>query len=319
MRKALAVALVSLALVGGCGHGAHRPDGSGTIESTDVLVAPEVAGEIVELPPQEGDALAKDDLVARIDDEDYVHRRDQARAALALAQAQLDLTIAGARDEDIQAARDQVRQARASSDLAESNRGRIERLFGKGSTTQQQLDEARAAAERAAAALSSAEEMLAKLLRGSREEEVRIAQASVDQARAQLALAESALDDCTVKAPIAGVVTTRIREVGEFVGAGAPLVALSKLDQVWLSIYVAESRLAGVKLGQPAYVKVDGDPTYYEGKVTFVSPEAEFTPRDVQTPSERTKLVYRVKISLPNPNGVFKPGMPADGYLEAPK
>jgi HlyD family secretion protein len=86
---------------------------------------------------------------------------------------------------------------------------------------------------------------------------------------------------------------------------------------VWLSIYVPESRLAGVKLGQPARVRVDGTDRVFEGKVTFISPEAEFTPKNVQTPEERAKLVYRLKITLPNPQGVFKPGMPADGYLGA--
>ena len=114
-----------------------------------------------------------------------------------------------------------------------------------------------------------------------------------------------------------GVVTTRDREDGEVVAAAAPLLTVSRLDEVWMSIYVPEDRLGGVKLGQAAAVRIDGSDRRYPGKVTFVSPEAEFTPRNAQTPDERAKLVYRVKITLPNPDGVFKPGMPGDGYLEA--
>jgi HlyD family secretion protein len=139
----------------------------------------------------------------------------------------------------------------------------------------------------------------------------------VAQAKARVALAEKAASDCTVTAPADGVVTTRSREPGEFVGPGAPLVTISRLDEVWLSIYVPEPNLGRVKLGQAAQVRIDGSDRQFKGTVTFISPEAEFTPRNVQTPDERAKLVYRVKITLPNPEGVFKPGMPADGFLEA--
>ena len=142
------------------------------------------------------------------------------------------------------------------------------------------------------------------------------AQAAYDLAKARLGLAEKALADCTVVAPMDGVITTRNREAGEYVTPGTPLVTLSRLDEVWLSVYIPEDRLGRIKLGQPARVKIDGDKEFYDGKVTFVSPEAEFTPKNVQTPDERSKLVYRVKIRLPNPDGIFKPGMPADGYLE---
>ena len=162
---------------------------------------------------------------------------------------------------------------------------------------------------------ADARQNLEKLVRGNRQEEIRIAQAQADQAKARLAQIEKMIADCTVTAPMDGVVTTRIREAGEYVGPGAALITLSRLDEVWLAIYLPESRLARVKLGQPVEVAVNGDPRRYPGAVTFVSPEAEFTPRNVQTPEERAKLVYRIKITLPNPEGVFKPGLPADGYL----
>jgi HlyD family secretion protein len=119
-----------------------------------------------------------------------------------------------------------------------------------------------------------------------------------------------------VKAPQDGVVTIRSREDGEMVSVGTPLITVSRVDEVWLSVYVPEPQLGRVKLGQTASVKVDGIESMFTGKITFVSPEAEFTPRNAQTPDERAKLVFRVKITLSNPNGIFKPGMPADAYLE---
>jgi HlyD family secretion protein len=112
-----------------------------------------------------------------------------------------------------------------------------------------------------------------------------------------------------------GIITTKTAESGEMTAVGAPLATLSRMDEVWLSLYLPETRLAGIKTGQKATVKIDGDPAFYEGTITFISPEAEFTPRNVQTPDERVKLVYRIKVTLPNPKGIFKPGMPADGYL----
>lgn len=251
-RWLMAAAALAL-LASGCGPGNGKPDGSGTIECTQVEVAPQVAGRLQSLPPQEGDALKKGDLVAQIDPTDYQLRRDE--------------TAAGAR-------------------AAEADLKRIQQVFERKSATQKQLDDA---------------------------------QAALDLARARLALAEKAIADCTVRAPMNGVVTVRSREEGEMVAVGTPVITLSRLDEVWLSIYVPEDRLGRVKLGQPANVKIDGDRKMYRGKVTFVSPEAEFTPRNVQTPDERAKLVYRVKITIENPEGVFKPGMPADGYIESAK
>jgi len=304
-------------LVGGCDWNGEAPDGSGTIDCTQVQVSPQVAGRLLRLQPQEGDALKKGDLVAEIDPADYALRRDEAVAGQAQAQAQLDLILAGARDEDIRRARSQVDEAKAAAAAAAADLKRIREVFAKQSVTPKQMDDAQAMADRTAAALAAAEQNLAKLLAGSRKEEIRLAQAQVELAKVRLAQAEKAMADCTVLAPMDGVVTTRSREEGEMVGVGSALVTLSRLDEVWLSIYVPETHLQRVKFGQRARVRIDGTAQRFEGVVTFISPEAEFTPKNVQTPDERAKLVYRVKITLKNPNGVFKPGMPADGFLDA--
>jgi len=308
--------LLLFVLAAGCRWQGAKPDGSGTMDCTQVQVASSIAGRVLELPPQEGDAVKKGVLVARLDARDHELKRDELRAALASAQAQLDLLKAGARSEDIERARETVRELRASTTAAAADKKRIEDVFAQGSATQKQLDDARAAADRTAAALAGAEQNLARLEHGNRPEEIRIAESQVELAKAKLAQIEKTIGDCTLIAPMDGTVTTRSREPGEWVTPGAPLVTLSRLDEVWLAIYISEDQLGRVKLRQKASVKLDGSDQRYEGVVTFIAPEAEFTPKNAQTPDERAKLVYRVKVTLKNPNGIFKPGLPADAFLE---
>ena len=310
--------LLSSILAAGCARG-PAPDGSGTIECTQVRLAAEVGGRLSELPVSEGQSIQASQVVARIDPVSYILKRDEATAALAQAQAQLDLMLAGSRDEDIQRAREQLRESRASALAATADVARVEEVFAAGSATAKQRDDARAAAERTAALAAAAEQQLARVLSGSRKEEIRAAQAAVDLARARLSQAEKAVADCTVHSPIAGTIAAKSAEQGEVVAAGTALATVSRLDEVWLSVYIPETQLRRVRLGQPAWVCADGSPQRYAGTVTFVASEAEFTPRNAQTRDERAKLVYRVKITLPNPNGVFKPGMPADGYMETTK
>ncbi len=306
---------VPLLLTSSCTFKTDKPDGSGTIECTQIRLAPEVAGRITSLLINEGTTVTNGQIIATIDPLTYKFRYDEARAALAQGQAQRDLMLAGSRDEDIQRARAQVREAKATADAAATDAQRMVTLLTQNSVTQKQRDDAATALERASASLAAADQQLTRLIKGNRQEEIRASQAAVEVAQARLSQAEKALADCTVKSTATGTITTKNIEQGEMVMIGTPLATLSQLDEVWLSLYLPETKLPTVKLGQKAHIKVDGDPMRYEGLITFISSEAEFTPRNVQTPDERTKLVYRIKITLPNPRNVFKPGMPADGYL----
>jgi len=308
-------AAAALALAGCDFRGGAQPDCSGTIECTQVQLAAQVGGRLLRLPPQEGALVRRGDLVAQIDSADYILRCDECRALLVQAEAQLALVHAGFRDEDIQRAHEQVREAMATASTASNDLRRVEALFVSGSATAQQRDDARGLADRTAATVAAAEQNFARLHAGSRKEEIRLAETQVDVLRTRLAQAEKALQDCTLVSPADGTVTTRSHEEGDMVVAGATLLTLSRLDDVWLAIYVPETRLGKVNLGQPVRVAIDGATRQFEGKVTFISPEAEFTPKDVQTPDQRAKLVYRVKVTLPNKDRLFKPGMPADAYL----
>jgi HlyD family secretion protein len=314
----LSFAAITMACLWGCGPRTARPDGSGTIECTQVQVSPLVAGRILSLPPREGTTVKAGDLVARLDAADYELKLAELKAMLAQAEAQVDLLVAGSRREDVLRAKAQLEEARAAERATRADLLRTEELFGKQSASRKQLDDAKAMAERAVAGVEAASQAFNRQENGSRQEEIRIARAQAEQARARLAQTEKAIRDCIVTSPADGFVTDRIREDGEYAAPGTPLITLSRLDDIWLSVYVPESRLGQVRLGQPAWVRIDGDPTFFRGFVSFVAAEAEFTPRNVQTPEERAKLVYRIKITLENRDRLFKPGMPADGYLKLP-
>ncbi len=314
----LYVLTLPILLGSSCNFNADKPDGSGTIECTQVRLAPEVAGRLSSVFLSEGANITNGQIIATIEPLTYQLRCDEARAALAQAQAQRDLMLAGSRDEDIQRARAQVREAKAVADAANTDAQRMESLLAQNSATQKQRDDAATNLERSSANLAAAEQQLNRLIKGNRQEDIRAAQAAVELAQARLSQAEKALADCSVKSTATGTISTKNVEQGEMVMAGTPLATLSQLNEVWLSLYLPETKLPTVKLGQKAHIKIDGDPKRYEGIITFIASEAEFTPRNVQTPDERTKLVYRIKITLPNANHVFKPGMPADGYLFPP-
>lgn len=137
---------------------------------------------------------------------------------------------------------------------------------------------------------------------------------------AQADLLKKAIADCTIAAPVGGVVTRKPVEAGELVQAGATVLTISDLDRVNLMIYVTEKELGQVKLGQTAAVTIDSAPgRIFSGKVTYISSEAEFTPKNIQTKEDRAKLVFRVKVEIDNPEGVLKPGLPADAIIPVPR
>lgn len=304
-----------LLLAASCSPDKDRPDGSGTVECTQVRIAPEVGGRLATVLFKEGDAVTNGQVLATLDTRSFQFRVDEARAALAQARAQADLAQAGSRKEDILRAQAQTHEADVTANNAATEAKRIEALFAQGSATLKQRDDATAAAERAAATLWAAQHQLDRLSNGNRPEEIRAALAAVDLAQARLAQAVKALADCAILAPLSGTITTKEAEPGEVVMPGTALATVTDLDDAWLSLYLPEPRLAAVTIGQKVRVRMDGSPQPRQGTISFIAPEAEFTPRNVQTPDERAKLVYRIKVTLPNSDRAFKPGMPADGYL----
>jgi HlyD family secretion protein len=305
----------------GCGNSAEKQliHASGHFEATEVRVASKVGGRLVLLPFWEGDRVKAGEVVAKLDTTDPELDRARARAELDGANARLGLLLAGTRVEDIQRAEAEL--ARAEADLAGAtlDLDRLEGLADRGTATLKARDDARtrkAMLERVVAA-NRAE--VAKLKAGPRPQEIQQARAQKAGAEATVATIEQRITDATVVAPRDGVVTSRATEPGEVLPPGALLYVLTDIDHPWLNVYVDEPSLSRVHLGDPVRVKVDGRSENFSGKVSYVSQVAEFTPKNVQTPEERAKLVFRVKVGLDNPEGIFKPGMPGDAYFGNPE
>jgi HlyD family secretion protein len=168
----------------------------------------------------------------------------------------------------------------------------------------------------AASSLQAARERLKRLRAGSRREEIEAARARLAAGDARVAQLEQQIKDTVVTSPVAGVVTEKLVERGELLSAGAALVVVTDLQDAWLTVYLGEPDLARVRLGQEVEVATD-DGQKRAGTISFISSEAEFTPKNVQTRDERVKLVFRTKIRLQNQDGLFRPGMPAEARLRA--
>jgi len=290
---------------------------SGTIEAVEVSVAAKTSGQVDKVFVEEGARVQTGDQLAVIDSDSLAIQLRQAEAGVDLAESQLQLLLRGARVEDVRQTEEAAKQAEANLYLAGEDLKRIRSLFEKESATAKMKQDAEARYQVAEAQHEAAEQALLKIRKLSRPEEVRAAQARLAQAEAGRDLLKKTIADATVISPTSGIVTHKAVEAGEFVGPGTPLLIIAHLDNVRLNIYVTEVELGRVQLGQLAEILIDSYPErVLSGTVVFISPEAEFTPKNVQTKEERVKLVYRVKIEIPNPESILKPGMPADASIK---
>jgi HlyD family secretion protein len=308
--------VLAAAAAAACGNGKEEDviAASGHVEATEVRLSSKVAGHLEAVAVQEGDRVTAGQEIARVDTTDLRLALAAARAERAQTDAERRLRVAGSRREDIGEAEAQVEKARADLRGAQEDLGRMEKLLASGSGTDKARDDARTRRDMAAANLEAAVERLRKLRAGSRPEEIDAATARVAGADARIAQLEQQIEDAVVKSPVSGVVTEKLAETGELVARGAGLVVVTELARPWLSVYLPEPDLGRIRLGQEAEVATDSGQRR-SGRVTFISPQAEFTPKNVQTPDERAKLVYKVKIGLDNADGLFKPGMPAEARL----
>ena len=266
----------------------------------------------------------------------------QAEAVVERARAHLAELLAGSRPQEIEAAEASLRRARAELERWRSDHERQRQLFQRGVISAREYESVLAAyrvAEaqvreveervklvregprkeqiaQARAALKEAQERLAMLREGPRKETIEAARARLEGAKAALAASETRLSYTTVTSPLNGIVLSKNVEPGEYVAPGTPVVTIGDLENIWLRAYIDEPDLGKVKLGQRVRIRTDTYPEKrYEGRISFISSQAEFTPKNVQTERERVKLVYRIKVDVPNPTMELKPGMPADGEI----
>lgn len=323
--------LAAAMLSGGCREKAppDRVRVSGQVEATDIQVSSQVAGRVLELRVAEGDRIARGELIARLDTADAELALARARADRDQAEAQLRLLQAGARPEEIRQAEAQVASAQAdasaaAADLAaaEADVQRFEQLLASESGSRKQRDDAVARRNVARDRLQAgrertraAREALLRLQAGARREEIDAARARVQAAAAQVAIWEKAIADAIITAPVDGIVTQKIADAGELVQPRAPIVVITDLDHAWANVYVDEPAVPRLKVGQSATIFTDDGGPGIRGTVSYISAQAEFTPRNVQTAADRSKLVYRVKVAADNRAGVLKAGMPVEAEI----
>jgi len=322
--KKTSVILILLLLAAAVTFGVKRYRGenngrikvSGTLEVTSLDLSFKVAGRLLQRLVNEGDKLQGGQLVARLDD-DELKQEHKGRAAeeKSLRAASADLE-AGNRREEIAQGEAALSRMKSEADRIRKEAARAEALFMREVIAQKDLDLARSATVSADASLKEAELRLKLLKIGPRPDAVRQAKARIESAAASTALAETRMHQTVLSTPVSGVVLATHAEPGEMVMPGAPVITVGKMDEVWLRAYIAEPDLARISTGQSATVMFDGLPgRHFEGKVSYISSESEFTPKNIQTEKERVKLVYRIKITLPNRRGELKAGMPADAVI----
>ena len=300
---------------------------SGTIETTQANLSFQVPGRVVKVNVQEGQSVAKNQIIAELDRAEFESRCDQAKANLDRAQKtkhQLETVLDIGKKtlpSEVARATANVRSVQDTLKDAEKNYKRFEELFSKGVVTEKERDSMKLTYEVAKSKLIESESIL-NLAQGNltkidaAKQDIETAIAQINANRAALNQASIQLSYTHLKSPMDGVVTSRNIEPGETVNAGREVITISDLSRVDLKIFVDETEIGKVKPNQKVEVRVDTFPgKSYTGYVSFISPEGEFTPKIIQTKKERVKLVYLVKVSIANPNFELKSGMPADALL----
>jgi len=286
---------------------------SGNVEVTEVDTGFKIPGRIVDLLTDEGKLVEKGGKIAVLESAELESLMAQSRAVLSEALAKLEELKTGSRPQEIAQAAANLKAAEAELVKAKKDYERAERLYTNEAISASQLDAARSVHDSWVEKVKAAGEQLSLLKEGPRKEVIKAAEDHVQSAHAALRVTEERLGDTTLFAPVSGVVLKKNVESGEVVQSGTPVFTIGEIDDPWIKVYIKEDKLALVKLGQRATITVD---TYrdkvYEGTVSYISSQAEFTPKTVQTQEERVKLVFGVKVRVKNVNQELKPGMPAD-------
>ncbi|HIE8941037.1 TPA: secretion protein HlyD [Klebsiella quasipneumoniae subsp. quasipneumoniae] len=283
----------------------------GNVDIRTVNMSFRVGGRLASLTVDEGDSIRAGQTLGELDRAPYENALLQAQANVSTAQAQYDLMMAGYRSEEIAQAAAAVNQAQAAYDYAQNFYQRQRGLRASSAISANDLENARSSRDQAQATLKSAQDKLRQYRAGNRPQEIAQAKASLEQAQAALAQAKLDLHDTVLTAPSDGTLMTRAVEPGTMLNAGGTVLTLSLTHPVWVRAYVDEKNLGQAQPGQAVLLYTDSRPDKpYHGKIGFVSPSAEFTPKTVETPDLRTDLVYRLRIVVNDADGALRQGMP---------
>jgi HlyD family secretion protein len=283
----------------------------GNVDIREVTVGFRVAGRLASLDVDEGDAVHAGQELARLDLTPLQLELNEARANAAAIGRRMALLQSGYRAEDVAQARAAVEERRAILKNAEDTLARQERLRGTGAVAEHVYDDALAARDEARARLESAAQALTEQRSGYRHQEIAEAEANHTRAVAAAAESEQRLEDAVLTAPADGIVLTRAVEPGAILSVGTPVFTISLRTPVWARVYVSEPDLGRVAPGRAVLLYTDSRPDHaYHGQIGFVSPDAEFTPKNVETPELRTALVYRLRVVVTDADDALRQGMP---------
>ena len=312
--RRFAVTVLLLALAACSDQGARGYQGYA--EGEYVRVAAPFAGTLQNLAVSRGAQVKAGEPVFTLEQENETAARREAQERLNNAEAQLANLQKARRPTEIDAVRAQLAQAEAALKLSAIQLKRQEELVAKNFISQQQLDESRAAFARDSERVAETRAQLATARLPARADEIKAAQFNVEAARAALAQAEWRLAQKSIKAPVAGLVQDTFYVAGEWVNANQPVVSLLPPQNIKVRFFVEERHLGAVKIGQQASVACDGCAAPVSARVTFISPQAEFTPPVIYSRQERAKLVYLVEARLAPEDAVkLHPGQPVDVRL----
>lgn len=288
----------------------------GNMEITEVDISFKLPGKVEKRLVDEGDIVQKGQLIAQLELNELVNERKARLAKVAGAEASYNEIESGSLPSEIVQSGARLEQAKADFNRIKEDYERQEALLRDEVISQKEFDLSRSLFLSAEANLKQAEESYGLLTSTIQEQRIQTAMAQVNEALAGLALADNRLEDATLLSPLEGWVISKNIEAGEVVAAGTPIVTVGNLEDIWFRAYVDETDLGKVKLNQKVQVRTDSYPDkVYEGKITFISKQAEFTPKNVETKKERVKLVYRIKVTLDNSALELRPGMPAEGII----
>ena len=329
LKFSIALVMFSLPLlVLGCGGSSSETAVfTGTVEAREVDVGTEIGGKVILVGVSEGDGVKAGSLLVELDATTLRLQVEQAEAALESSRAKFAETASGARNAEIEQARASVEKARAvvegakrSLDMAETNLERVRALFDAGAVSQEvmdnaqnQYDQSRVNLDAAESSHAGARAQLDLVLQGAKKETLEVLRANATQAEKALKMAEANLTKARVLSPAEGVVASVNTSVGEMVNSGFPVATLVDLTDMWVEIYIPEKYLGKIGLGQEARVSILSFPDKsFGGRITYISPEGEFTPEKANTEEERADTVFQVRVKLLEGLDKFKPGMSAD-------
>ena len=288
----------------------------GNVDIRQIQLSFHATGRIQRILVEEGQKVEAGELLAELDPVRYEAAAEQAKAQVAAQREVLSRLLAGSRPEEIQEARARVKAAEAALRDAEPTHRRTKILAQSQYVSQQQLDNTEASLNTARANLDGAQQTLTLAIKGPRQEDIEVARAQLKAYEAALRKAEEELSDTRLYAPEHAVVQDRILEPGDMASPQTPVFTLALSNPLWVRAYVSEPDLGKIALGMHAEVKTDSFPNkVYQAWIGFISPTAEFTPKQVETTELRSKLVYRLRVYVCNPQNELRLGMPADVFV----